>query len=109
MEPANFTFRALAEAGPGEVWQRYFQEKLAPVSLLGISRKVTKRARAISSARAWCARTSRQLLPTYERLVELAGGGTWRARLLSFGNPPPYLAGVFPGGESLRRLAAPRA
>ena len=34
-----------------------------------------------------------ELLPTYDRLCELAGGGDLEARFLSMWNPPPYMAG----------------
>ncbi len=34
-----------------------------------------------------------ELVPTYEKLCELAGGGDMEARFLSFYCPPPYLAG----------------
>ena len=38
-----------------------------------------------------------ELLPTYERLVELAGGGDLAARMLSLYKPPPYLAACSQG------------
>ena len=44
-----------------------------------------------------------ELLPIYERLVELAGGGDLAARFLSLYRPPPYLLGcsqaVWPGRD----------
>ena len=44
-----------------------------------------------------------ELVPTYDRLVELAGGGDLAARVLSLVDPPPYLAacsqGVWTDGE----------
>ena len=44
-----------------------------------------------------------ELMPVYERLVDLAGGGDLDARMLSIYKPPPYLAacsqGVWTGGE----------
>ncbi len=46
-----------------------------------------------------------ELLPTYETLIDLAGGGDLAARFLSFYNPPPYLSGcsqaIWPGREPL--------
>jgi predicted choloylglycine hydrolase len=46
-----------------------------------------------------------ELVPTYERLCELAGGGDRQARFLSFWCPPPYLAGcsqaIWPGEAPL--------
>src|SRR4051812_18228879 len=38
-----------------------------------------------------------ELVPTWERLVELAGGGDVAARMLSMVNPPPYLSGCSQG------------
>jgi predicted choloylglycine hydrolase len=38
-----------------------------------------------------------ELVPTYERLVELAGGGDLAARMLSLYKPPPYLAACSQG------------
>ncbi len=96
MEPANFTFRALAEAGPGEVWQRYFQESWPWYRSWYLQEGDEARPSYLV-----CARMVREhlpeLLPTYERLVELAGGGDLEARLLSFWSPPPYLAGCSQG------------
>src|SRR5699024_8794616 len=44
-----------------------------------------------------------ELMPIYEQLVELAGGGDIAARFLSFYRPPPYLLGcsqaVWPGAQ----------
>ena len=44
-----------------------------------------------------------ELIPAYERLVELAGGGDLAARMLSLYRPPPYLAACSQGVWSARR------
>ena len=38
-----------------------------------------------------------ELMPAYERVVELAGGGDLAARMLSLYKPPPYLAACSQG------------
>ena len=38
-----------------------------------------------------------ELVPTWERLVELAGGGDVAARMLSMWRPPSYLSGCSQG------------
>ena len=50
-----------------------------------------------------------ELVPAYERVVELAGGGDLAARMLSLYKPPPYLAGVLPGRLDAGRRSAPRS
>ncbi|MFT3721766.1 C45 family autoproteolytic acyltransferase/hydolase [Pseudorhodoferax sp.] len=85
-------FQAVAEDQPGAQWQALF-------------------ARSWPGYRAWflrsgtvgrptyleCRRALRQhmpeLVPTWERLVELAGGGDLEARFLSLWRPPAYIAG----------------
>lgn len=85
-------FQAVAEDLPGAQWKALF-------------------ARSWPSYRAWflrsgavgrpsfleCRRALREhmpeLVPTWERLVELAGGGDVEARFLSLWCPPPYIAG----------------
>ena len=44
-----------------------------------------------------------ELLGTYDRLVELAGGGDLAARMLSMWNPPSYLSGCSQGVWTRRR------
>jgi predicted choloylglycine hydrolase len=86
------TFRAVAEDQPGVVLQEQF-------------------ARTWHAYRAWylregeaarpsfvqCRRMLRQhlpeLVPTWERLVEMVGGGDLEARFLSLYNPPAFVAG----------------
>ena len=58
-----------------------------------------------------------ELVPAYERLVDLAGGGDVAARMLSLYRPPPYLAALLAGragpatgadaGAQLRLRAVP--
>ena len=44
-----------------------------------------------------------ELVPTWERLVELAGGGDMAARMLSLWDPPPLVAGCSQARPDARR------
>ena len=50
-----------------------------------------------------------ELVPAYERVVELAGGGDLAARMLSLYKPPPYLAACSQGVWTARRRPRARA
>ncbi len=96
MQTVEFRFRALAETEPGAVWRRYFEESWPWYRSWYLSEGEEARP-----SYAVCARMVREhlpeLVPTYERLVELAGGGDLEARALSFWHPPPYLAACSQG------------
>ena len=96
MQTVEFRFRALAETEPGAVWRRYFEESWPWYRSWYLSEGEEARP-----SYAVCARMVREhlpeLIPTYERLVELAGGGDLEARALSFWHPPPYLAACSQG------------
>jgi predicted choloylglycine hydrolase len=91
-----FTFRALQEASPGETWRGLFEDLWPWYRQWYLSEGEEARP-----SYAVCSRRLRrhlpELVPTYERLVELAGGGDLEARLLSFWEPPPYLAACTQG------------
>ena len=98
------TFTALSEARPGPKWRDLFQRHWPVYRSWFLSDGV--RARPSYAA---CERALRkhlpELLPTYERLVELTGGGDLEARFLSLYRPPAYLSGcsqaVWSGPEPL--------
>jgi predicted choloylglycine hydrolase len=97
-------FRALADAGPGLVWAKAFH-RLWPAYYRWWARDgVLNRPTYMECRRALKAHMP-ELLPLYEQLCELAGGGDAAARFLSFWNPPGYLAGcsqaIWPGQEPL--------
>jgi len=83
---------AVQEAEAGEKW-RALWERLAP----GYRRWFLKQGDAARPSYRACARAlgehMPELVPLWERLVELAGGGDGAARLLSLWRPTPYLAG----------------
>jgi predicted choloylglycine hydrolase len=92
----HLTFEAVEEAAPGAVWRSLFERhwpRYRPWFL-----HEGERSRA---SYAECARTLRQhmpeLVPTWERLCELAGGGDLEARMLSMWRPPSFLSGCSQG------------
>ena len=96
MPPFDFTFHAVSEAEPGIAWQRLFE-----ATWPGYRRWYLQAGDAARPQYAECVRMLRahmpELMGTYERLVELAGGGDVAARMLSLYDPPPYLSGCSQG------------
>ena len=91
MPPISIRFQAIAQDQPGEKWHALF-ERSGPLTARG------------SCAAAWsgvrpteCRRALREhmpeLVPVWEQLAELAGGGDVEARFLSLWCPPAYIAG----------------
>lgn len=85
-------FKAIEEAQPGSKWQALFRSYWPSYQRWYLGEG--ERARPTYLA---CLRALRnhmpELVPTYEKLVELAGGGDLAARFLSMYCPPPYLTG----------------
>jgi predicted choloylglycine hydrolase len=85
-------FQALSEPQPGPAWQARFAE-LWPV----YRRWFLQEGDAPRPTYLACVRALRQhmpeLMPTWEALTDLAGGGDAAARFLSLWCPPPYLTG----------------
>ena len=98
MHHTRFTFRARAEEAPGERWQEYFSESWPWYRQWYLQEGEAARPPYAACARALKAHMP-ELVPLYERLVALAGGGDLEARLLSFWEPPPYLAGCTQGAQ----------
>ena len=94
--PIDFTFCAVDEAEPGAKWQVGF-DAMWP----SYRRWYLQAGDAARPQYADCIRELRAHMPelagTYERLVELAGGGDLAARMLSLYDPPPYLSGCSQG------------
>lgn len=88
----QLVFESLAEDQPGPRWQGWFRE------LWPLFRKwYLAEGNAARPTYLECERALRThmpaFVPTWERLVELAGGGDVEARFLSLYCPPPYLSG----------------
>jgi predicted choloylglycine hydrolase len=91
-----FTFRALQELELGPSWQAVFEEKWPHYRTWFLREGEAARPSYATSVRMLRAHMP-ELLPAYERVVELAGGGDLAARMLSLYRPPPYLAACSQG------------
>jgi predicted choloylglycine hydrolase len=98
-----FTFRALEELDLGPVWAGMFEERWPHYRAWFLREGEAARPSYATSARMLRAHMP-ELVPAYERVVELAGGGDLAARMLSLYKPPPYLAacsqGVWTRGDA---------
>lgn len=88
--PTILGFEAIAEDAPGPKWQNLFERFWPAYEQWFLSQGDTARPRYLSSVRA-LRQHMPELMPTYEHLVELAGGGDMAARFLTSYCPPSYL------------------
>ncbi len=84
--------KLIHEPKPGERWQRFWHRVWPLYKNWFLGEGVEARA-GYTTSRSMLEEHMPELLPTYERLCELAGGGDVEARFLSMWNPPPYMAG----------------
>jgi predicted choloylglycine hydrolase len=96
MQMVPFTFRALKELELGSAWISVFEEKWPHYRAWFLREGEAARPSYATSARMLQAHMP-ELMPAYERVVELAGGGDLAARMLSLYKPPPYLAACSQG------------
>jgi len=85
-------FDAIAETKPGPVWTGLFNRHWEAYKAWFLSSDEAVRPSYLESRRM-LRKYLPELLPTYEKLVELAGGGDLAARFLALYRPPPYIAG----------------
>lgn len=85
-------FNAFAEQGPGQKWLDNFEHHWPAYQQWFLSDGDRARPSYLESRRM-LREYMPELVPTYERLVALAGGGDLVARFLAFYNPPPYITG----------------
>ncbi len=85
-------FQSVSESGPGQKWQDLFRRYWPAYRAWYLSDGLEQRATWLVSKEALEAHMPR-LMPTYEALCELAGGGDLAARFLSLWRPPAYISG----------------
>lgn len=86
------TLRGILEPTPGERWRAVFEERWPAYESWFLREGDEARASYATSIRMLREHLP-EIVPVYEQLVELAGGGDLAARMLSMVQPPPYLAG----------------
>ncbi len=90
-ETTEFVFRAVEEASPGDAWRSLFTGLWPDYRRWYLSRGDATRPSYLACESA-LRRFMPELVPIWERLVELVGGGDLEARFLSLYCPPPYLS-----------------
>jgi predicted choloylglycine hydrolase len=91
-----FTFRAAEALDLGPAWQAVFEETWPHYKAWFLREGEAARPSFATSVRMLRAHMP-ELVPAYEHVVELAGGGDLAARMLSLYKPPPYLAACSQG------------
>ena len=84
-------FESLDEAEPGPKWRQRFEGTWPDYRRWFLREGEAKRPTYRASLRA-LKRHMPELLPSYQRMVELAGGGDFAARFLAQYCPPPFFA-----------------
>jgi predicted choloylglycine hydrolase len=96
MRSITFTFRAMQELDPGPKWAGVFERHWPAYRRWFLVEGDEARASYATSVRMLRAHMP-ELVPVFERLVELAGDGDLAARMLSMYRPPPYLSACTQG------------
>jgi predicted choloylglycine hydrolase len=96
MQMADFTFSSMEELAFGPRWAGVFEERWPTYRAWFLREGEAARPSYATSVRMLRAHMP-ELMPAYERVVELAGGGDLAARMLSLYKPPPYLAACSQG------------
>jgi len=102
----EFTFRAFAEDSPGKVWQQEFNARWPAYRDWFMRFGERERPTYLESIRA-LKRHMPQIIPVYEQMVDLAGGGDRAARDRGFELGRPRCRGRagtrIPAGGPFRR------
>jgi predicted choloylglycine hydrolase len=89
-------FEAVEELEPGAGWRARF-DTMWPAYREWYLRDGDQQRPGLDTCRRALARHMPELVPTYERLVELAGGDELAARMLSLYRPPGFVVGCSQG------------
>ena len=94
--------KLIREDQPGDKWKRFFERVWPFYKKWFLSEGYLKRPGYMTSVEA-LEHHMPEILPVYEKLSELAGGGDLESRFLSMYSPPPYMSGcsqlILPGKE----------
>ena len=90
------TFEAIGELDPGPQWRALFEKHWPRYEAWFLHEGEAARMSYVTSAGALRDHMP-ELVPTYEALCELAGGGDVEARFLAMWEPPSYLSGCSQG------------
>ncbi len=88
----QLVFEAVSEPRPGPKWQTLFRRYWPAYRAWYLSHRGPNEP-SLREAKQALRHYMPELVPTYERLVELSGGDDLAARLLSCYRPPAYLVG----------------
>ncbi|EPC01124.1 hypothetical protein L861_11155 [Litchfieldella anticariensis FP35 = DSM 16096] len=88
----KLVFRTVHEAEAGEKWRTLFDLHWPAYERWYLSESERERPGYLACYNA-LSQHMPELVPTYERLCELAGGGDLAARMLSLYRPPAYITG----------------
>lgn len=95
-------WRAISEDDPGPKWAGLFAEYWPGYQCWWAREGDNARPKYLECRRA-LERHMPEMVPLYDRLCELVGGGDQQARFLSFYSPPAYLSGcsqaIWPGAQ----------
>ena len=101
----ELTFKAIDEGLAGPEWAALFAAKWPAYRRWYLGDGIDARPGYTECIKALRAHMP-EIVPMYERLCELAGGGDLEARFLSLYRPPGLRAGLQPGGVDARRTGA---
>lgn len=98
------SFRSVSEPTPGPIWTELFSKYWPHYKAWWLRGSMLRRPTYLEGQRALSEHMP-ELVPLYQRLCELAGGGDMEARFLSFYCPPAYLTNcsqaIWPGKEPM--------